>query len=254
MALNVERAEFRDLHPFLQLVEIMQALRAEDGCPWDRAQTHQTLIRYLLEETYEAIDAIEREDHQETRSELGDLLLQIVFHAQMAREAGNFQIEDVCQAIVDKMIRRHPHVFSSGPKLANGEQVYQQWEEIKQKETGKKKSRLDGLPPALPALVLAERIQERAAQIGFDFPDAPAAWDKLREELQELEQDPNELGDVLFACVSLARKHKIDPEAALRQTCQKFKQRFQGVEQQFGDSLSQQDAATLVAAWNQQKT
>ena len=259
MALDVERAEFRNLHPFLQLVEIMEALRAPDGCPWDRAQTHRTLTRYLLEESYETLEAIEQDNSPELCVELGDLLLQIVFHAQVAREAGRFVIDDVCRAIVDKMIRRHPHVFSSAPKLADGAQVYQQWEDIKQREKSdpgqKRKSRLQGLPTALPSLALAERMQERAAQVNFDFPDAEQAWEKLREELGELERDPSaaELGDVLFACVSLARKLSIDPEAALRATCEKFRQRFQGVEAHFGDSLSLQEPAALIEAWNLQK-
>lgn len=238
----------------------MEALRAPDGCPWDRAQTHQTLTRYLLEESYETIDAIEQNDFPEMCGELGDLLLQIVFHAQLAREAGHFVIDDVCRHVVEKMIRRHPHVFSTGPKLEGSAQVLQQWEDIKAQERAgkpaKSKSRLEGLPQALPSLALAERMQERAAQVGFDFPDQQQAWGKLREELGELEKNSNaeELGDVLFACVSLARKMGVDPEAALKATCQKFRKRFEGLEGQFGEDIGKQDAATLVAAWNLQKS
>jgi len=244
---------FQALTPFEQLVEIMAALRAPDGCPWDREQTHQTLTRFLLEETYETLEAIDRGDTEAMCEELGDLLLQIVFHAQLAREAGTFVIDDVCRSIVNKMVVRHPHVFGSGEKLENGAQVLQQWEQIKLAGKGKKKrsSLMEGIPVGNPALLMAERIQGRAAEVGFDWPDAGAAFAKLKEELGELEAEPGEeeLGDVLFAAVSLARKLKVDPEAALRATCRKFVDRFQQVEARFNGDLKGVPESELLTAW-----
>lgn len=245
---------FQALTPFEQLVEIMAALRAPDGCPWDREQTHQTLTRFLLEETYETLEAIDQGDNDAMCEELGDLLLQIVFHAQMAREAGTFMIDDVCRSIVTKMIVRHPHVFGSGEKLANGAEVLQQWEQIKLAGKGKKKrsSLMEGIPVGNPALLMAERIQGRAAEVGFDWPDTGAAFRKLHEEMGELEAEPGEeeLGDVLFAAVSLARKLKVDPEAALRATCRKFVERFQRLEAQHNGDLSKVGLEELERGWN----
>ncbi len=245
---------FIALTPFEQLVEIMAALRAPDGCPWDREQTHQTLTRFLLEETYETLEAIDNGDTDAMCEELGDLLLQIVFHAQLAREAGTFVIDDVCKSIVDKMVVRHPHVFGGGQKLANGAEVLQQWEQIKLAGKGQKKrsSLMEGIPRGNPALLMAERIQDRAAEVGFEWPDSAAAFGKLKEELAELEADPSEeeLGDVLFAAVSLARKLKVDPEAALRATCRKFVDRFQRLEEQHNGDLSQIGAEDLHRGWN----
>ena len=255
--LDPTSAAFVALSPFDQLVEIMVALRAPDGCPWDREQTHQTLARFLLEETYETLETIDNHDPAAMCEELGDLLLQIVFHAQLAREAGTFVIDDVCRSIVHKMVHRHPHIFGGGETLASPEQVLQQWEQIKLNDKGKKKrsSLLEGIPAASPALLMSERIQGRAAEVGFDWPDAAAAWGKLREELAELEREPGEeeLGDVLFATVSLARKLKVDPESALRATCRKFVERFQRLEQRYDGDVTRVDKSELTAAWDELK-
>lgn len=260
--LDVYGGEFAALAPFDQLVEIMRALRGPGGCPWDREQTHQTLKRYLIEETFEAIDAIDLQDDEELQSELGDLLLQIVFHAQLASEENRFTSDDVCRSIVEKMIRRHPHVFGDGKNLENGQQVLVQWEEIKKRERAEKgeeprRSRLDGIPRSLPALSFAEKLQSKAAKVNFVFDDAAGAWAKVDEELAELRANPSpeEFGDVLFACVALARQLGIDGEAALRSTNQKFRQRFQFIEEQLGERLDQQkvEKSELLGLWQSAK-
>lgn len=257
---NPDSTEFRELSPFQQLVWVMAALRSPQGCPWDLQQDHQTLKRYLLEETYETLEAIEDENFPEMCEELGDLLLQIVFHAQLAKEAGHFQIDDVCRAIVGKMLRRHPHVFGPDEKLETSEAVLERWDELKKGE-GKSQSVLSGLPRTLPSLQRAERLQARAARVGFDFPDVDSAWKQLEEEFEELESTKGsddkgakaeELGDVLFACVSVARKLGIDPEAALRSTCDKFQRRFHAVESTFGEGIKSQPVEELVRVWKEQ--
>lgn len=255
MPLNPSQSAFQALAPFEQLVEVMAALRAPDGCPWDLEQTHQTLTAYLLEETYEALEAIESGSSEKMCEELGDLMLQIVFHAQLSRERGEFDANDVCRAIVDKLIRRHPHVFDRGPKLDGSAEVLQQWEEIKKTEKGASKgaSVLDGVGQGFPALPQAALLQDRASRAGFAYPDKAAAWDKLQEELGEFHAAPSEeeLGDVLFALVSVARQHGLDPEAALRQTNRKFRTRFSSLEQRFPDGLRGQTPEQLAAAWRE---
>jgi len=218
-----------------ELVEIMQKLLAPDGCPWDREQTLESLRPYVLEEAHEVVDAIDRKDMKDLREELGDLLLQIVFQSQIAGQ--HFGIDDVIGAICDKMIRRHPHVFGT-EEAKDSEAVLRRWESLKAEE---KQGRgvLDGVPVAMPALLRAYRVGEKAAHLGLDWPDGNGPREKLSEEIRELDEalasgDKDaaqaELGDVLFAAVNVARKHGIDAESALRRTIDKFGQRVQHVE------------------------
>ncbi len=228
-----------------RLVNIMARLRGPDGCPWDREQTHQSLKPYLIEETYEALDAIDREDDDGLRDELGDVLLQIVFHAQLAREEARFTLEDVAAATSEKLIRRHPHVFGSTTANTPG-QVVENWEAIKsreKREKGRSPSILEGIPRQLPALFRARRVQERAARSGFDWTDTDEVVDKVREEVDEFLEAwrdadnkgvEEELGDLLFSLVNLARFLKVCPEEALRKTVGKFEHRFRYIEQELG--------------------
>ncbi|HEY6881751.1 MAG TPA: nucleoside triphosphate pyrophosphohydrolase, partial [Polyangiales bacterium] len=220
-----------------ELVEIMRRLLAPDGCPWDREQTLESLRPYVIEEAHEVVDAIDRGDLVHLREELGDLLLQIVFQSALAEQQGAFAIDDVVTGICEKMVRRHPHVFGSEQAKDSGE-VLARWEELKAKEKAGR-GVLDGVPRAMPALLRAQRIGEKAAHIGLDWPDAQGPRDKLREELAELDAAiasadkdamQSELGDVLFALVSVARKHGLDAEAALRGTLDRFAQRTARVE------------------------
>lgn len=220
--------------------EIIAHLRAPDGCPWDREQTHQSLRQNLLEETYEVLAALDDQDPQAMCEEFGDLLLQIVLHAQIAAEAGEFNVNEVLHGIYTKIVRRHPHVF--GDVQVEGTQgVLENWERMKEKErqaAGKpEKGLLDGVSVALPALVQAEQYQERAARVGFDWPEIQGVWDKVSEELEEVRQaaapqeQEAEIGDLLFAIVNLARWLKIDSESALRAANQRFRRRFSQIEQ-----------------------
>lgn len=232
-------------HPeFGRLVQIMDRLRAPGGCPWDRAQSRKDLKPYLVEETYEVLDAIEHDDPAMLREELGDLLLQVVFHAQIAAEEGSFTIEDVSRAINEKLVRRHPHVFGD-VKADTPEQVLQNWEAIKSEEKAEKagpdeaQSVLSGVPKVLPALLKAYRLQQKAARVGFDWEERRQVEDKVKEEWAELneavaegDQDHvrEELGDFLFALVNLSRFLEVDPEDALQLANAKFMRRFQGIE------------------------
>jgi tetrapyrrole methylase family protein / MazG family protein len=224
-----------------RLLAIMERLRAPGGCPWDREQTLATLRPYLLEETYEVLEAIDDGDPREHCEELGDLLLQIVFQAQLANEAGQFAFADVAQAISDKLVSRHPHVFGDA-QVKDAEGVLRQWALLKRKEKeakGKGKSVLEGVPRELPALARAERLTEKASRIGFDWPDASGAREKVAEELGELDAAiasgdrahvEHELGDLLFAVANLARKLALPPEEALRGAVGRFIERFEHVE------------------------
>ena len=226
---------------FARLVEIMARLRSPNGCPWDREQTFDTIKPYLLEETYEVMDAIDSRDWDGLADELGDLLLQVVFFSQMAQEAGHFDVADAIEAINSKLVRRHPHVFGDGDAKTSDE-VLRKWDEIKATEkTGKAKPRglLAGVPRSLPALMEARQIAARAAGAGFDWSNVDQVLEKLREELAELdaarqagsqEALQDEIGDLLFVIVNVARFLKVDPEQALRGTNSKFRRRFAHVE------------------------
>jgi MazG family protein len=230
----------------LDLVRIVARLRAPDGCPWDRAQTHRSLRRHLLDETYELLDAIEDGDPTRLREELGDLLLQAVFHAQMAADAGEFDIDDVAEATVEKLIRRHPHVFAE-VDADTPEEVYANWERLKAEEEGGAKPIDAEMPSSLPALLAAQKVQRRAAGRGFDWAQLAGAVEKVREELTELERAARsrrgedregaakdaleeEVGDVLFAVSAVARRLGVDAESALRLTMRKFVRRFEAME------------------------
>lgn len=248
--------EFQSLSPFQQLVQVVAALRNPDGgCPWDLKQNHQTLTPFMIEEAYECVEALELNDDPKMQEELGDLAFQVVLHAQLARERGAFDVEQVLQGIVAKMVRRHPHVFERQQGLDTPAAVLQQWDQIKKSEKGEKAetSALDGISPGLPSLPQAALLQERAARSGFAYPNAEAAWTKLKEELAEFQAQPSqeELGDVLFALVSLAHQHGLDPEAALRGTNRKFRQRYQGLERHFPEGLKERSPEELVSAWRE---
>lgn len=260
---------------FVKLVDIMARLRAPDGCPWDREQTIDTLKKYVLEETYEVIDAIDRHDHEALRDELGDFLLQAVFLAQLEQEAGHFSIADSARAISDKLIRRHPHVFKrgeAGNALDTADQVKTRWEEIKSAERGgaaTPQTLLSGLPAALPALLRAHHISARAASVGFDWHRAADVVDKMREEVDEIAEvaaDPanvdqdrleEEIGDLLFSIANLARKCRVEPEAALRKANNKFTRRFTDMEQRLAATERKMPEMTLEeleAEWRASKT
>ena len=253
---------------FSELVAIMARLRAPDGCPWDRQQTHATLKPYLLEEVYEALEAIDADDDAELCKELGDVLLQVVFHAQIAAEEGRFDIEAVSQAIVDKLIRRHPHVF--GDASADGaDEVLLRWEEIKKQERQEQgeaaPSLLEGIPKHLPALMRAYRIQTRVARQGFDWDDISGAFDKVEEEFAEVRQAweadeatavEEEFGDLLFSLVNASRFLKVDPEQALRQAVAKFEHRFRALEEIVharGEEVAALSLAALDEIWDEVK-
>lgn len=218
-----------------ELITIMDKLLGEGGCPWDREQTHESLARYLIEETYEAVDAIEKGDQEGLCEELGDILLQVVFHAALAKKAGDFEFADVAKHVSNKMVKRHPHVFGD-LKLTNSEEVLNKWESFK-KEEGKKYL-LQGIPRELPALMRAEKLQEKASRVGFDWPDVEGAIDKIKEEIYEINMTKSqaeleeEIGDLFFALVNFARMKKIDPEKALQVCNNKFIRRFNYVEKQ----------------------
>lgn len=253
---------------FQQLVAIMARLRAPDGCPWDREQSFDSIKPYLLEETYEVMDAIDARDWAELRGELGDLLLQSVFFAQMAAEQDLFSIEDSLEAINAKLIRRHPHVFGE-LTAQTGDDVRRIWGEVKaqeKKETGEADTALLGsVPRSLPALVEAQQIASRAAGVGFDWDNAEQVMDKLHEEIAEFKQArdgasraelEDELGDMLFVLVNLARFVKVDPEQALRRTNAKFRRRFGYVERTLADrgkSLSESSVEEMEALWQEAK-
>ena len=244
---------------FDRLVSIMNRLRQPDGCPWDQEQTHRSLRRYLLEETYEVLETLDNEDFSELKEELGDLLLQVVFHAQLAKEEGVFTIEDVIEGINAKLIRRHPNVFGDAV-IDTAEEQTRNWELLK-KEEGRS-SAIQGVPKELPALLLAWRIQQKAAQVGFDWDDIADVWAKVEEELNELKEasqsgNPDEIeaefGDALFALVNLSRFLKLNPEDALRRTIRKFRTRFQKVEQELksrGKSPEDSNLKEMDEIWN----
>jgi len=256
--------------PIERLRQVMAALRdPAGGCPWDLAQDHHSLIPYLVEETYEVIDAIERGEPAALREELGDLLFQIVFHARLGEERGEFDLDQVAAAIADKLVSRHPHVFA-GRKFASDAERDAAWEAAKQAERARKGERpagfFDDVHRAQPALMRAQALQRRAARVGFDWPDARAVLAKVREESDELEaalaagEAPErlaeEVGDLLFAVVNLSRHLGIDAEEALRRGNEKFVRRFEAMRERLGEAgqtLEGADADTLEAAWQATK-
>jgi len=252
---------------FEELVRVIEKLRAPNGCPWDRKQSHKTLKPYMLEELYEALEAIDSKQPHKLAEELGDMLLHIIMHATFAKQDGTFTIDEVVDHIKDKMIRRHPHVFGN-KKARNIKEIWSRWEKIKKQEKAEAKTEaqgiLDGVPNALPALLRAEKTQKRAARVGFDWKKSDGAWKKLKEEIKELEhllknkkaskrrtKIKEELGDILFAVVNVARKLDIDAEDTMQKATNKFKRRFSHVEKELQKkklSLKQMDQL-----WNQAK-
>lgn len=223
---------------FDKLVKIMEALRGEDGCPWDREQTRQSLKPFLIEEAYELLEAIEEDDPAKIKEELGDLLFQIVFHARIAEERGEFDIRDVIEAISGKMVSRHPHVFG-GKRLRTADEVLDGWEEHKRQEGKLKESILEGIPGNLPSLLKAHRVQDRVSRVGFDWEKAEDVVKKVESELDEFKsalkggdegEVEEEFGDVLFTLVNLSRFVDINPEEALRKTISRFIRRFSYIE------------------------
>lgn len=248
-----------------QLRAIVAALRAPNGCPWDQEQTHASLRAGLLEEAYEVAAAIDANDAVNLREELGDLLLQVVFHAQIAEEEGRFGFDSVALGIAQKLVRRHPHVFG-GESAADSAEVLVRWEELKRQERGGsgEESALEGVSSGLPALQYAAKIQKRAARVGFDWQETQPVLDKIKEELAEVEADmqaglpmEEELGDLLFAVVNLARKLEVDAEVALSRATRKFGRRFRGVEalaRERGVPLTGSPLEALDLLWDEVKT
>lgn len=248
-----------------QLLAIMARLRhPETGCPWDKEQSYQSIVPYTLEEAYEVADAIARQDYQELKDELGDLLFQVVFYAQIAKEEQRFDFDDCVQAICDKLTRRHPHLFSDA-KVKNSTEVLANWEALKvlERQAQGKTSLLDNVPKTLPALSRAYKLQKRCAQVGFDWPTVAGAWEKVQEEIQEVaELDPTdealaeELGDLMFALVNVVRKHGFNPETVMRDANAKFERRFRAVEAMLaakGVTPEQSDLEHMESLWQQVK-
>lgn len=250
---------------FTKLVDIMRTLRSEQGCMWDRKQTHESIKPYLIEEAYEVLAAIDHNSPDDLREELGDLLFQVIFHAQLAAEKGDFHIYDILEHIIEKMTRRHPHVFGD-TKVDNTKEILANWEQIKQTEKKRSgKSVLSGVPHELPALLRAHRLQEKAARVGFDHTSLKQVFAKLEEELAEFEaalQSKNashmeeELGDLLFSLVNVARFIEINPEEALRKTIMKFIKRFRYIEEKVvgsGHQLNEIGLDELDRLWKEAK-
>jgi MazG family protein len=252
---------------FDTLLEIMARLRGPGGCPWDREQTHASLKPFLIEETYEVLEAIETGEALAMTEELGDLLFQVVFHTRVAEERGEFTIADVLRHLVDKMIRRHPHVFAN-TAVETPREALAQWEALKQHEAaarGRRRSVIDGVPRAMPSLGRAQRTQAKAARVGFDWPDARAAWDQVREEVDEAGEAiasgdsariREELGDVLFSLVNVARLASIDAEDVMHGATEKFRRRFTEMEADLiaqGKSVENALQAELEQAWEAAK-
>ncbi|KUG26872.1 nucleoside triphosphate pyrophosphohydrolase mazg [hydrocarbon metagenome] len=245
---------------FQKLVDVMKRLRIE--CPWDQEQTHDSIKAATLEETYELIEAIDEKDFAEMKGELGDVLLHIVFHSQIARETNQFNIDDVIDGITEKLIRRHPHVFGE-TKVKNNDEIMYNWEKIKLEEG--RKSVLDGIPKALPQLHRAFRIQEKASKVGFDWDEKEKVWEKVKEEINEFEQVSTsnniqkieeELGDLLFSIVNYTRFIGINPENALRVTNEKFIKRFSFIEKKLaeeGKNITDSNLSEMDKLWEESK-
>ena len=245
----------KQLKAFGRLLDIMDELR--EKCPWDRKQTFDSLRQNTIEETYELATAISRHDMNEISKELGDVLLHVVFYAKMGSETGEFDIADVCNRLCDKLIFRHPHVYGEAA-AQNAEEVSKLWEQVKLKEKGGNKTVLGGIPDSLPSIVKAYRIQDKVANVGFDWEKREDVWEKVKEEIAEFEADPSEaeLGDVLFALINAARLYKLKPDNALEQTNMKFIRRFNYIEErarETGRDLKTMTLAEMDELWNEAK-
>lgn len=260
------------MEPINELKQIVARLRGPGGCPWDQEQTHESIRAQLLEECYEALEAIDEKNDILLKEELGDVLLHIVFHAQLAEERGVFNLEEVARGISDKLVRRHPHVFGED-KLTTSDQVLKRWDELKKLEKPERKGALAGIPPILPALMQAQEVQKKAAKVGFDWKELKPVLQKVREEMDELEQelkslekqpDPSiltgsvaeELGDLLFSVVNLSRHLKLDAEQCCRDATSKFVRRFEKVEKLSGEKglrMEETDLQQLDLLWRQAK-
>ena len=251
-------------YDYEDLLEIIRLLRSEDGCPWDKVQTHRSIRRGLLEEAYEAAEAIDNDDPVLLKEELGDVLMQVVFHADIESDAGRFTMDDVCDGVVKKLLFRHPHVFGDG-REDSPESVLVSWDKLKRQEKGQKTvaDSMDSVARSLPGLWRAEKLQKKASAAGFEWPDVQGALAKLEEEVSELRRAvedggnvPEELGDVLFAAVKVGRFCACDPEDAVNSTCEKFIRRFRAVEEGAaarGREVSQLSLEEMTALWNEAK-
>ena len=256
----------KDKYDINDLLEIMSLLRSPGGCPWDAEQTHESIRNSLIEETYEVIEAINKNDRELLLEELGDVLLQVVFHAQMEKEKQSFDFSDVCDGICKKLVERHPHVFGS-VNVENTDEVLKNWDDIKRKSKGQKTqgSAMEKIPKELPALMRAEKIQSKAKKVGFDWPEIGGALDALESEIKELKEAmqsgiydeiENEMGDVLFSCVNVARFLDVDSELALTRSNEKFITRFLEVERlaaERGINMKEKTIEELDELWNQAK-
>ena len=254
----------KDKYEFEDLLRIMEILRAPDGCMWDREQDHQSIRRNFIEETYEVCEAIDEQDAEHLKEELGDVLQQVVFHTQMEKEKGVFDIGDVADGVCKKLIFRHPHIFGS-VEVGSSEEILRNWDALKRVEKHQETdtSALDSVARSLPGLIRAEKLQKKAAKVGFDWENVQGALDKVAEETAELQQAMDgsgdveeELGDLLFAMVNVAQHLKVDPERALEKTCDKFISRFASMERQAhaaDKTLSDLPIEELDALWNKAK-
>lgn len=252
----------RKLQAFERLLDIMDQLR--EGCPWDKKQTFESLRTLTIEETYELADSILKGDKQEIKKELGDILLHIVFYAKIGSETNDFDIADVCDGISEKLIYRHPHIFSD-TKVADAQEVEENWEQLKLKEKGGNKSVLEGVPQSLPALVKANRIQDKVRGVGFDWDEKEQVWEKVKEEVSEVESEirkgdqdkmEQEFGDLFFSLINAARLYGVNPENALERTNQKFMKRFNYLESKTikqGRNLKEMNLEEMDEIWEEAK-
>lgn len=250
--------------PFEKLIKIMEALRGTEGCPWDKEQTRESLKPFLLEETYELLEALDEKNPEKIKEELGDLLFQIIFHCQLAKEAGHFDVNDVLDAIAGKMINRHPHVFGDA-RLKTPKEVLIHWEECKKREGKNRESLLEGVPKTLPSLLRAHRLQNKASKAGFDWENVGDVFKKLEEELQEFriavdkksrQEIEDELGDIFFVLVRISHFVGVNPEDALRKTISKFIHRFRHMEMkaaEMGKRLSDMTLSEMDILWEEAK-
>lgn len=254
-----------DAEQMERLKAIMHRLRAPGGCPWDAEQTHESLLPHLIEEAYETVDTIRRGDWEHLKEELGDLLLQVVFHSELAQEAGRYGLNDVARTVSDKLVRRHPHVYGDSA-VSDSDGVLSQWDAIKRQEKGDEEAPyLHNTGKGLPAMLRAVKLQKKAAKVGFDWPDDDGVVDKIREELAEVEAElesgqrellAEELGDLMFSVVNLARRHRLDPEILLEATNVKFEQRFGAMDRRLGEDgldLSSANLDEMEKRWQQSK-